>query len=211
MAKKSRDFDLRDHHKKHIGSRWRRAPFILRITEWKGYPIPVLVVKERFHASADNPSPDQKKKASASNEATMGKLVERGHIAAGAQRRCLPVLRKLVEKVCDDMGIPLELQRYLTPDRFELRLNLPLDEEAGAKLALIFRLQERLTDLDRVELIARRVARFTREEAAYWLSRTTSYGPDANRWAISGLRTMLGGQPEDCGVERMLEQLRNAS
>ena len=42
-------------------------------------------------------------------------------------------------------------------------------EEAGAKLALIFRLQERVTDVDRVELIAQRVARFTREEAAYWL------------------------------------------
>jgi hypothetical protein len=61
-------------------------------------------------------------------------------------------------------------------------VDLPLDEVAGAKLGLIFRLQERLTDLDRVDLIARRVARFTREEAVYWLSRTTSFEPDANRW-----------------------------
>jgi len=43
-------------------------------------------------------------------------------------------------------------------------VNLPLDEEAGAKLGVIFRLQERLTDLDRVEFIARCVARFTCEE-----------------------------------------------
>ena len=30
--------------------------------------------------------------------------------------------------------------------------------------------------------MARRLARFTREEAVYWLSRTTSFGSDANRW-----------------------------
>jgi hypothetical protein len=100
------------------------------------------------------------------------------------------------------------LQRYLTHEGLRLRLNLPLDEEAGAKLGLIFRLQERLTDLDRVELIARRVARFTREEAAYWLSRMTSVGTDANRWAIAGLRIMLGGQAKDPAVARMLGRLR---
>jgi hypothetical protein len=91
-----------------------------------------------------------------------------------------------------------------------LRVNLPLDEEAGAKLGLIFRLQERLTDLQRVELIARRLARFTREEAVYWLSRTTSFEPDANRWAITGLRIMLGGHAQDPAVERMLQRLRES-
>jgi hypothetical protein len=74
---------------------------------------------------------------------------------------------------------------------------------------LIFRLQERVPDLDRVELIARRVARFTREEAAYWLSRTTSFGADSNRWALSGLRVILGGQANDPGVSRILARLRN--
>jgi len=92
-----------------------------------------------------------------------------------------------------------------------MHLNLPLDEEAGAKLSLIFRLQERLDDLDRVELIARRVTRFTREEAIYWLSRTTSYGPDANRWAVSGLRILLGGTSKDAqGVARMLKRLQTS-
>jgi predicted AAA+ superfamily ATPase len=67
---------------------------------------------------------------------------------------------------------------------------------------------QRLTDLDRVELIARRVAHFTREEAMYWLSRMTSFGPDANRWAVAGLRLMLGGHANDPAVERMLERLR---
>jgi hypothetical protein len=108
------------------------------------------------------------------------------------------------------MGVPAGLQRYLTQEGLKLRLSVPLDEEAGAKLALIFRLQERVPDLDRVELIARRVARFTREEAVYWLSRTTSFGADANRWALSGLRVILGGQPKDPAVQRMLEHLRHA-
>jgi predicted YcjX-like family ATPase len=76
---------------------------------------------------------------------------------------------------------------------------------------LIFRLQERILDLDRVELIARRVARFTREEAVYWLSRMISFGPDANRWAISGLRIMLGGQAKDTAVERMLARLKETA
>ena len=77
-----------------------------------------------------------------------------------------------------------------------------------AKLALIFRLQERIPDIDRAELIAYRVLMFSREEALYWFSRITDFGPDANRWDISGLRLMLGGQPGDAGVGRMLEKLR---
>lgn len=52
------------------------------------------------------------------------------------------------------------------------------------------------------------MARFTREEAVYWLSRMTSFGTDANRWAISGLRIMFGGQAKDPAVERMLGRLR---
>ena len=140
-----------------------------------------------------------------------GNLVERGHLAGAAQRRCLPILRRLVGRVRDEYDIPLELQRYLTREGLALRVNLPLDEEAGAKLGLIFRLQERLIDLDRVELIARRVARFSREEALYWLSRTTSFEPDANRWAVAGLRLMLGGQAHDPAVERMLQRLREST
>ncbi|MCK8602202.1 DUF7680 family protein [Desulfoferrobacter suflitae] len=72
-------------------------------------------------------------------------------------------------------------------------------------------MQKRVNDLDRVELIARRMANFTREEAACSLSRTTSYGNDANRWAISGLRIMTGRQSKDPGIDRMLERLREIS
>jgi hypothetical protein len=138
--------------------------------------------------------------------------VERGHLAGEALRRCLPILRSLLERVCDDTGVPAGLERYLTQEGLRLRLSLPMDEEAGAKLALSFRLQERVPDLDRVELIARRVLRFTSEEAAYWLSRTTSFGADANRWAPVGAAGDAGqpgqgpsgaahaGAPAACGV-----------
>jgi len=40
----------------------------------------------------------------------------------------------------------------------------------------------------RSQLIARRVDRFTREEAGYWLSRMTTYGDAVNRWALAGIR-----------------------
>lgn len=129
-------------------------------------------------------------------------------LAGEPQRRLLPVLRQIVARVRDQADIPLELQRYLTKEGRRLRLNLPLDEEAGAKLGLIFKLQLRTKELDRVELLARRVATFSREEAAYWLSRTTRFGPDANRWAVSGLRIVLGGQAGDPAVDKMLERLR---
>jgi hypothetical protein len=137
-----------------------------------------------------------------------GRSVEIGFIAGEPQRLCLPVLRQVVERVRDRAGIPLELHRYLTNDGLRLRVNLPLDEEAGSKLGLIFRLQLRVKELDRIELMARRIARFTGEEASYWLSRTTHFGPDANRWAVSGLRILLGGHPKDPAVEKMLERLR---
>ncbi|MBV5274345.1 MAG: hypothetical protein JZU52_12130 [Lamprocystis purpurea] len=197
---------LAEHHRLHLEPRWRKAPFVLRITQWVGAPVPVLVIKER-RSSADGAAESQDS-AQADAMAAKGRLAERGHLLGDALRRCLPILRGIVSGVQDESGIPLEIQRYLTQEGLRLRLNLPLDEESGAKLALIFRLQERVTDLDRVELMARRIERFTREEAAYWLSRMVSFSPDARRWAVAGMRLMLGGQARDPGVERMLERLK---
>ena len=62
--------------------------------------------------------------------------------------------------------------------------------------------------MDRVELMARRVSNFTREEAAYWLSRLTTFGLDENRWAQAGLKIMLGGVPGDKAIDTMLRKLR---
>jgi len=71
------------------------------------------------------------------------------------QLRCLPIIRTILSRVQDENHIPLELHRFLAGDRIEFRGNLPLDDEAGSKLVLLFKLQERMRDLDRVELIAR--------------------------------------------------------
>ena len=198
--------DLREFYRAHLEPRWRHAPFVLRITEWTGYPVPVLVIKERQDTGDEDPAGAKKKPDAA--PVRDGTLVERGHLAGESQRCCLPILRNIVSGVHDETGAPLEIQRFLTNEGLRLRVNLPLDDEAGAKIALICKLQERIADMNRVELIARRVGRFSREEAAYWLSRLTSFGPDAGRWAVAGMRIMLGGQPNDVAVERMLDRLR---
>ena len=203
MVTETATVDLREYYAQHLLHLWRHAPFVLRITERKDRPIPVLIVKERQSVNESNGQ--VLALPGLSDPPPQGTLAELGRLDGAALRRCLPILRQVVGRVRSAHDIPLELQRYLTQEGLKLRLNLPLDEEAGAKLGLIFRLQGRVTDLDRVELIARRVARFTREEAVYWLSRTTSFGSDANRWAVTGLRIMLGGHAKDPAVERMLE------
>lgn len=175
----------------------KTAPFVVRITEWKGEPVPVVVIKER-------------RSSDLGDETRHEGVVERGHIKGDALRRLLPILKKIATRVMDNSGIPTEVDRFMSQEGLKLRLTLPLNEEAGAKMALIFKLQERLPDLDRAELIARRVNQFTREEALYWLSRVTDFGPDMNRWAVSGLRLLLGGQAGDPAVQRMLEKMRAA-
>lgn len=204
MPKKSEPFDLKKHHGERLSRLTAAVPFVLRITEWKGRPIPVLVIKERRFRDDDQSA----RGADGARPRAHALLIDRGSLAGEPLQRCLPILKRLLEGVTDQAGVPLELSRYMMAEGLRLRGNLPLDEEAGAKLALIFRLQDRLKDLDRVELIAYRVAQFTREEAAYWLSRTTSFGPIANRWALSGLRIMLGGQAGDPATATMLANLR---
>ncbi len=206
MARKKNIFDLKKHHAERLAKLAGKTPFVLRITEWKEKPVPVLVVKERHFRDEEKPAKGESEERPRARPV----LIERGNLSGEPLHRCLPVLRRILEGVTDKMGVPLELNRYMAAEGLRIRGNLPLDEEAGAKLALIFRLQDRLKDLDRVELIAHRVAQFTREEAAYWLSRTTSFGPSANRWALSGLRIMLGGHPHDADVEGMLQRLRAA-
>lgn len=193
-------WDLERDFQQRIRPLLTQAPWVLRVTEYKDKPVPVLVVKERF-ASGE----DLQKNGGAAGKTT---LKERGLLYGQPLRRCLPVIRMIIGSVCDAAGIPLELQRVLGNGRITFRGNLPLDEEAGVKLALIFKLQERVKEMDRVELMAWRVARFSREEAAYWLTRVTQYGEAANRWALAGMRIMLGGQPGDRAVLHLLEKLR---
>jgi hypothetical protein len=135
-------------------------------------------------------------------------LQNSGRLVGEQQCRCLPILRRIVGQVQDGKQVSLELWRYLPATGIVFRGKLPLDEEAGSKLTLIFQLA--CQPLDRMELVARRVERFTREEAAYWLSRITDFGDKANRWARAGLTILLAGQRgTDPGVQQMLEQLRD--
>lgn len=191
------EWELERDFQQRIRYLLQRAPWVLRITEFKDKPAPVLVVKERVTIEEKNGESGAKRV-----------LKDRGLLYGQSLRRCLPVIRTILSGVCDDAGIPLELQRFLPNGRITFRGNLPLDEEAGVKLALIFKLQERVKEMDRVELIAWRVERFSREEASYWLTRLTQYGNAANRWAQAGMRLMLGGQPGDKEIVNMLEKLR---
>jgi hypothetical protein len=185
----------------------RSAPFVLRITWWRELAGPVLVVKERTARKQAVGGAGGEVVRSLRPRASLS-LVERGHIAGEAQRRVVPVLRSILGRVRDESGVPLHLERWMTVEGLRRTATLPLDEESGAKLALVFRLHERIADLDRVELIARRVERLTREEATYLLSRITRFDPAANRWATAGLRIMLGGQAKDPAVRSTLDLLR---
>ena len=187
-------------HLRKVQKQISRAPWVLRITEHKDKSVPVMIVKERILPDKRDDTDDL--------IAPRAILKERGLIYGEQQLRCLPVFRTILTRVCDQAGIPLELHQFLNGKRVDFRGNLPLDEEAGCKLSLIFKLQERIKELDRVELIARRVDRFTREEAAYWYSRMTSFGDAANRWAAAGMKVMLAGQPRDQNVVTMLDELR---
>jgi len=187
-------------HLQHIKKSLSKAPWALRITEHRDKPAPVMIVKERILPQQRVDTDDL--------VAPRSILKERGLLYGPPQLRCLPVIRTILTRVCDKAGIPLELQQFLQGKRISFRGNLPLDEEAGCKLALLFKLQERIKEMDRVELIARRVDRFTREEAAYWHSRVTSFGDAANRWAAAGMKVMLAGQSRDPNVAVMLEELR---
>lgn len=194
------EINLEVHFKQKIQPVLEHASWIIRITQHKDKPIPVLVVKER---AIPNESVGVE-----TNAPVKPILKERGLMYGSALRRCLPVIRLVLSQVNDQAGIPLELHRYFTGNRIEFRGNLPLSEEAGAKLSLLFKLQERVKDIDRVELMAWRIERFSREEAIYWLTRATMYGQAVNQWAQSGMRIMLGGHPGDKTVTDMLDKLR---
>jgi hypothetical protein len=191
------------HYHQKVKPELTNAPWVLRITEHKDKPAPVLIIKQRLLPDQRTDTDDLVSPRSV--------LKERGLLYGPQQRRCIPILRTIMARINNFKGIPLELQQYLNGSRITFRGNLPLDDEAGYKMALIFKLQERIKDLDRIELIARRVDRFTREEAAYWYSRITTYGDAANRWAAAGMKVMLAGNTKDPHVEKMLTDLRQRS
>lgn len=200
MAEASTVVAQGDPNGKRLRAATMSASWVLRITEHGSKQAPVYVIKERVTAVRRTDKGEK--------EVTV--LRDRGLLYGGPLRRCLPVLRKLTSTIVDDAGISLNIPYYLGPSGSSYRGNLPLDKAAGTKLALLFKLLERVRDMDRAELMAWRIARFTAEEALYWLSRATESGATGNRWALAGMRIMLGGQPGDKGIEQMLFQVRSS-
>jgi len=200
MAAKKKTTDPESHYAQRIKTELNQAKWIVRITEHKDKPMPVLILKERIQPDQRTDTRDM--------VAPRAVLKERGLLYGPSLTRCLPVLKTIITRVTDQADIPLELQQYLNRKRITFRGNLPLDDEAGYKMGLIFKLQERIKEMDRVELIARRVDRFTKEEAAYWYSRISNFTDAANRWAMAGMKIMLAGHPNDKHIEKMLDKLR---
>ncbi|MBQ0747103.1 MAG: hypothetical protein KBT73_11270 [Marinobacter sp.] len=179
----------------------KKSPYTLRLTRQKKLTPPVMVIKERI-------APEDRDDIEGLTN-PRAKHVERGVLHGESVRACLPVLKRILEEVKDDQGISLNLEKLMTPEGIKRSdLNLPLDEAAGARLALFFRLQTKVKDTDRIELIGRRVAMFSREEAVYWLANVTTSDPALRSWAISGLRMMLCGESGDKRTTRILERLR---
>ena len=133
-----------------------------------------------------------------------------GRISYSTLRHCRDTIQTILSRVHDKLGRPLGIQA-LIDDRTAFRGTLPLSIETGTKLALIAILAHGIKDPDRIELLTRRIGRFTYEEASYWLGKATIpvYGDGSLAWARTGLRIMLAGQPGDKEpIEAALDKLR---
>lgn len=156
----------------------KTAPWILRITERKPHTGAVLVINERYTTERDTRA-----------------LREYGSLYDRALRLSLPVLRLLLAHVRDEAGRELGLDALLA-DGMTYRGQIPLDQETGAKIALLAKLHPNVRREDRIELMAWRIERFSREETLYWLTKVSVpslCGRAGMEWAKSGLRTMLAG------------------
>lgn len=171
----------------------KSSPWVLRITERKDYTGPVLVILERRTL-----------------EQGTTKLYEYGCIYNTALRVCKRAICVMLTQVTDDAGRFLSLQE-LIDDTISYRGNLPLSESVGAKLALLAKLHPQVHRADRLELMAWRIERLSREESLYWLTKLVvpTYGRQGIEWAKSGLRVMLSGRNADKKfIQELLDQLR---
>ena len=171
----------------------KTAPWVLRITESKKVPGPVLVISERY-----------------SEENGKTKLREYGRIYNGDLKACRNAIHYMMSQVCDDLGRPIGVQE-LIDDKTAFRGNIPLDKTIGTKIALLFKLHPQIRNESRVELLAWRIERFTAEESMYWLGKVSipTYGKRGIEWAKSGLRLMLAGQSKDQKeIDELLDKVR---
>lgn len=185
------------------------STWILRISDQKKYTGPVFTICEKVPTDGAKAAMDAQQ-LTLLPVAKRTKLKEWGVLFNGNRRACLPAIRSMMNGAADDQGRALDIASLLD-DKSSFRGQIPLDETTGGKLSLLFRLQGMVRDMNRVELMAWRIARFSREETMYWLTRVSSsaYGRRSVEWAKSGLRVMLAGQQNDKEeVQRLLEQLR---
>lgn len=169
------------------------SPWILRVTERKDYTGPLLEICERQNTDSGTT-----------------RLKEYGRIYNGTLRTCKRAIRYMMSQELDQMGRSAGLHE-LIDDKIEYRGQIPLRDEIGAKLALLFKLHPQVRSQERIELMAWRIERFTREEALYWVSKVSIpvYGQRGIEWAKSGLRLMLAGQQKDeAAVRELLDKLR---
>ena len=154
MVEKKLKTDPKHHYQSRVRPELSKAPWVLRITEHKDKSVPVFIIKERIH-------PDQRTDTD-DLVAPRSVLREKGLLYGRHQHRCLPIIRTILGP--DHRPKPDSAGAWGSTSAggaSNFAAILPLDAEAGCKLALIFKLQERIKELDRVELIARRVDRFT--------------------------------------------------
>ena len=198
MAGKKKAGQVQGLIESQIRSMINTSPYVLRVTERKGYNIPVLEICERNNIENENTG----KKTS--------RLKELGLIHGNNLRACQAAICYMVNHMVDNDGRPFDIPSLLRGS-IPFRGNIPLDTEAGSKLALLLRLQGQVRDSARAELMAWRIERFTQEEAMYWLARAIVpiYGARSLEWNKSGLRIMLAGQQKDeDAVDELLAKLR---
>jgi len=117
-----------------------------------------------------------------------------GVMDSATYRVCKQSLKHYLSRETDQAGIPLEYHKHITDAFPTFSITFPNDySEACSKLALFFRLQKGVHDVNKIALMAQRIENFTREEAAYWLSRTLHGTDEHKKWAVKGLRIMLAG------------------
>ena len=134
MTQTTQKNSLEMYYKDSIGPKTTAAPYILRLTEWKDYPAPVLVIKERRElVNSKSRLMDKRQSELTMSYPSIYKLYDISHISGESLRRCITVIKQILSSVKDDEGIPFELQRFMSKEGLKLRLNLPLDETAGGQ------------------------------------------------------------------------------
>src|SRR5947209_4566539 len=119
---------LDDLYRRRLAGLTKAAPFVLRITRWRGQTGPVLVTKERMMRT-QAPAGLERDVVCQLRPRQTARLVERGYIAGEAQRRLLPVFKSILGRVRDEAGVPLNLERWMSIEGLRHAVALPLDEE----------------------------------------------------------------------------------